>query len=157
MPAWYDIRSLSAHRELESCDGIHASRDVVLKIMADEEEKHKIAPGRMVLAGFSQGGAMSLFVGLNHAQTLAGLLCMSGYMPLPAEVKPKPTALETPVLQCHGDADGVVPLAYGKDAHERMAGLGVKSAEFKVYKGLAHSANDKELEDALAFLKRVLA
>lgn len=160
MPGWYDIKSLSADRAKESCDGIADSQATILKFIADEtaagEGKPGLAASRIALAGFSQGGAMSMFVGLNYPTTLAGMLVLSGYLPVPESVKPTPEALATPLLHCHGDADGVVPLAYGRDAHDRAKTMGVKEPQFKVYRGLAHSASDEELRDVVAFLKRVL-
>jgi len=159
MPGWYDIKSLSAHRELESCDGIHDSRTRVLALVQQEQEVHGVPPGRVVLAGFSQGGAMSAFVGLNFPgpDPLAGIVVMSGYLPLPKEVKPSAAALRTPVLQCHGDEDAVVPLDYGRDCQEHLTRFGCKDVTFKMYEGLPHSANDAELlRDVVAFLKRVL-
>lgn len=141
----YDIKSLSADRAKESCEGIADSQATILKLIAEEtasgEGKPGLAASRIALAGFSQGGAMSMFVGLNYPTTLAGMLVMSGYLPVPDSVKPTAEALATPLLHCHGDADGVVPLAYGRDAHERAKTMGVKEPQFKVYRGLPHSVS----------------
>lgn len=156
MNAWYDIKSLSSHRELETCAGIGASRTTINRLMEAETSKG-IAPERIVLAGFSQGGALALYVGLKQPATLAGIVVLSGYMPLPDDLKgASAETLATPVLQCHGDRDGVVPLAYGKDAHDRLVALGAKNAAWKVYPGMAHSASDDELGDVIDFLRRVL-
>lgn len=141
----YDIKSLSSDRTKESCDGIEESRATIMKLIAEEtatgEGKPGLAASRIALAGFSQGGAMSLFVGLNYPQTLAGMVVLSGYLPLPDSVKPTAEALATPLLHCHGDEDGVVPLAYGRDAHDRVKTMGVKDPQFKVYEGLPHSVS----------------
>jgi predicted esterase len=156
MPAWYDIKSLSGDRKSESCDGIQASRDRILKIIAKEEEKSGIKPERIVLGGFSQGAAMSYYTGLTFPHKFAGLLILSGYMPIESQIKPTEEAKKTPIFACHGDADGVVQLAWGKDGVEQAKAKGVADVTFKVYEDLPHSADPDELEDALKFLQKVL-
>jgi predicted esterase len=125
MPGWYDIASLSRSRAHEKCDGID---DSVARIqgLIDAEVAAGVPRERIVLAGFSQGGALALFTGLNQPGRLAGIVAMSAYLPLPEKVKPAPEALATPVLLCHGDADGVVPLDFGKDALARVKGAFVR-------------------------------
>lgn len=85
MPSWYDIKG-SGDRDKETCEGIDDSKKIVDDILASEFAKG-IAPGSTVVGGFSQGGALSLWTGLQRADTdapLAGVLCMSGYLPHPA-------------------------------------------------------------------------
>lgn len=156
MPAWYDIENLSGDRKTERCNGIQASRERVLKLIAKEEEKHGIKPERIVLAGFSQGGAMSYYTGLSFEKKLGGILVLSGYMPLEGELKPTAEAKSTPLMALHGDADGVVRLSWGEDGVTQAKAKGLTEVSFKVYEGLPHSADPEELDDALAFLKKAL-
>lgn len=155
MPAWYDIESLSADRSREKCEGIEDSAAGVHGMISTEVTAG-IPHNRVLLGGFSQGGAMSLFVGLNCKETLAGMLVLSGYMPVPDRIVASPASLATPILMCHGDEDGVVPLAYAQDAHARLKALHATNVRMKVFEGLPHSASDEELADALAFLKTYL-
>lgn len=157
MPAWYDIRSLSAHRELETCEGLGASQARVAALLRDAREAHGVPHARVVLAGFSQGGAMALYAGLSSPQPLAGVVVMSGYLPRPDDVRPDAAALAaTPMLLAHGDRDAVVPLAYGHDAYERVRALGGKRVQWRVYPGMGHTAREDELAEIVAFLKTAL-
>ena len=152
MPAWYDIRSLTAHRELETCDGIDASVAAVRRALAAARAAHGLPARRTVLAG-----AMALFAGLSDADTLAGVVSMSGYLPLPGRLAaPAAAALATPALLCHGTADAVVPLSYGADARDRLAGLGAAAVTWKTYAGMGHGVCDEELEDVADFLRKCL-
>lgn len=155
MPAWYDIESLSGDRSREVCDGIRASSGAINALIAGEVERG-VPTSRVLLGGFSQGGAMTLFVGLNHPAPLAGMLVMSGYMPLPASISPSSDVLRVPILMCHGDEDAVVPLHFARDALARVKAMGATSVEFKTYEGMPHSASREEIADALAFIKRQL-
>ena len=120
MPAWYDIVGLS-DRAAEHCDGIQQSHETLLRLVNKELESlqlHDPEDGsRLVLAGFSQGGAMSLHTALRWPGVLplpAGVLCMSGYLPLPDTHEAQLPGvsggriLQTPMLLCHGDADPMV-------------------------------------------------
>lgn len=149
---WYDITDLSQDRTLEKCEGIHASRERIAGFLAAEVAAG-IPPSRLVLAGFSQGCAMSLFTGLNYPATLAGIICMSGYLPLPAELAPHPEGIKAPVLFLHGTADTVVPLSYGRDAEARLKAMGVADVQFEVYRGLAHTVSDAEIRRVVAALR----
>lgn len=112
MNAWYDIVGLD-DRASESCDGIDHSVNTIRDLLA-KESALGLPYSRMALAGFSQGGAMSLFTGLQlpePEQKLAGLAVMSGYLPGAALFKLTPGLESTPVFHCHGSADPVVSFA----------------------------------------------
>lgn len=108
MSAWYDIVGID-DRASESCDGIQQSVERIKAILANEHASG-LPYSRMVLAGFSQGGAMSLFTGLQLPadQKLAGLLVMSGYLPGASQFKLTPGLETIPILHCHGSMDPVV-------------------------------------------------
>ena len=115
MPAWYDVKSLDLSQEEDEA-GIRSSQRQ-LEALIQRERERGIASTRIVLAGFSQGGAIALHTALRYAAPLAGVLALSTYLPLPhtlmAEASPANTAL--PVFMAHGTADSVIPLAHGAD------------------------------------------
>ena len=156
MPAWYDIASLGKDRIDDAAEGLEESRARVAGLV-EKEGRRGVPPSRVVLAGFSQGGALSLYTGANLDATLAGVLCMSGYLVSPATVAPTAASRATPVLMLHGEDDPLVLLSYGRESAAMLRELGVSSVAMKTYRGLPHSVSNDELEDALAFLKRVLA
>ncbi|MDX1607115.1 MAG: hypothetical protein R3202_13050, partial [Candidatus Competibacterales bacterium] len=94
--------------------------------LLDRERDRGIPAERLLLAGFSQGGAMALHVGLRYPHALAGILALSCYLPLADELASEghPANRETPVLMLHGRSDDVVPARYGRDSCERLRALG---------------------------------
>ena len=124
MRAWYDIRNFSAD---ELAGGDRADSAGVLESVAQvdalvaREADRGVAPRRLVLAGFSQGGAVALAAGLRRAQPLAGLVALSTYLPMAPQARAdlQPGATAQPVFMAHGLQDPVVPYAAG----ERSAGL----------------------------------
>ncbi|CAE7887175.1 Lypla1, partial [Symbiodinium sp. KB8] len=145
MPAWYDIVSLDAERSTQLCDGIQESQAYIQKLVA-QEESAGIPSSRIVLAGFSQGGAMSLFTALQSKERLAGVACLSGYLPAADHFGGSPVT-RIPMAFFHGDADPVVRLQWAKDSLKAAEALGVKNTQMKVYAGLDHGASQAELED----------
>jgi lysophospholipase II len=152
MTAWSDIRSLSALEAEEDAAGFAASASYVQSLIAAEVAAG-IPHNRIFLAGFSQGGAVALHVGLRTAEPLAGVLGLSTWLPLsgdyPAAVGKGAAA--TPFLLLHGTADQVVRTEYGQQSHARLKELGIAS-EMKLYRGLGHGAAPEELDDLAAFL-----
>jgi predicted esterase len=110
---------------------------------------------RIVLGGFSQGAAMSLFTGLTCKFKLAGIVGMSSYLPLdtklPEFLRESNVNQKTPILMCHGTADAVVPAVVGKGSAEILKKAGF-DVTWKEYQGMAHSACLEELDDVEAFL-----
>lgn len=156
MPSWYDITGLD-ERSNENCKGIEASRDRIVEILNKEHEATKLPYNRMVLAGFSQGGALSLWTGLQMPQKLAGVLMMSSYLPAAGQFTITEGSQDTPILHLHGSADPLVTMAVAKKSQDIVTGSkGATNYEFKAYPGLQHSVNIQELADARAFLQKVL-
>jgi phospholipase/carboxylesterase len=155
MPAWYDIMGADlAKREDEA--GLRASRDAIEVLLAREKERG-IPAERIVIAGFSQGCAMALLTGLRHAERLAGIVALSGYLPLAAT-----TALErhaanaqTPIFMGHGQQDGVVLHSRASASHDALRTLGY-NVDWHEYP-MAHSVCMEEIEDLNQWLNRVLA
>ncbi len=156
MPGWYDIVGLD-DRSGESCEGIDDSIQEIRDIMATEHALG-IPYNRMMLSGFSQGGALSLFCGLQLPieEKLAGILVMSGYCPGYSKFKLTPGLEDVPFLHCHGTADPVVRYEWAKKTKAHVEGLGFKGYELKEYPGMQHSACPEEIQYALDFLKRCL-
>ena len=155
MPAWYDILAADlVKREDEA--GLRQSQLQIEAIIANEKARGMPA-NRIVVAGFSQGCAMALMVGLRHAETLAGIVGMSGYLPLGSLIAAEHTAasLKTPVFMAHGTRDGVVALPRATASRDALAALGF-AVEWHEY-AMEHSVCPQEVTDIEAFLKRVLA
>ncbi|MCG6937874.1 MAG: alpha/beta hydrolase [Gammaproteobacteria bacterium] len=116
MPGWYDISSLSIV-DREDAEGIKGS-STMLKLLCEEQEASGISASRIVMAGFSQGGAIALYCGCRYPKTLAGIMALSTYLPLPdslaAETSDK--AVKTPIFMAHGIQDNVVAFQYGKQS-----------------------------------------
>jgi phospholipase/carboxylesterase len=112
MRAWYDI---TPNMRQQDVAGIRESEQVVLRFI-ERELAAGIAANRIVLAGFSQGGAITLHTGLRYPQALGGLLALSTYVPLPEQFAAEalPARRDTPILMCHGQHDGMLPLQLGQ-------------------------------------------
>jgi len=107
----------------------------------------------MVLAGFSQGGALSLFTGLQLESSLAGILVMSGYLPAASKMKLKQP--DTPVWHGHGSQDPLVQYAMAQKTKSKLTELGVKDYSLNSYP-IPHTVSPVELRDAMKFLEKVL-
>lgn len=162
MPAWYDIQGLG-DRLKEPADGADASRAAWAELV--EAEASRVGRDRVVLGGFSQGGAMALYTALqlDMLPLVAGVVCMSGYLPNQASVAaalPKggrPLALaELPVLLCHGKQDAMVAPAAARSTREALEELGMCNVELREYDGMGHGVVEEELEDVVAWLEKVL-
>jgi len=155
MPAWYDIAVADlVAREDEA--GLRRSQATIEALIANEKARG-IAAGRIVVAGFSQGCAMALMTGLRHGERLAGIVGLSGYLPIAATTAAERHASnhDTPVFLAHGRQDPVVPIARAQQSRDALAALGY-TIEWHEY-AMAHSVCIEEIGDLNAFLLRVLA
>ena len=155
MPAWYDILSGDI-RQRQDEKGLRASLVLVEEIIAREKARG-IPANRIVLAGFSQGCAMALLTGLRHAERLAGIIGMSGYLPLAETTDRERSDANrlTPVFLAHGSQDPVVPLAAGTASRDALKALGY-DVEFHEYR-MPHSVCPQEIRDMNRWLLKVLA
>ena len=155
MPAWYDILGLDLVRR-EDEKSLRASA-VALQALIEREIAGGIPASRIVLAGFSQGCAMTLLTGLRAPQRLAGLLGMSGYLPLAATTAAERSAAnrDTPIFLAHGRMDPVVPFERGTATRDALVALG-HPVEWHDYP-MQHSVSEQEIEDTQAWLLKVLA
>jgi phospholipase/carboxylesterase len=145
MRAWYDI----AYQELSFKEDERGIRDSQKKIedLIARENKRGIPAERIVLAGFSQGGVLTLQTGLRHAKALAGLMALSAYLPLASmiEIERHAANRETPVFMGHGVQDKIVSLALGTMSRDQLVKLG-HEVEWHQYL-MPHSVCPQELQD----------
>jgi phospholipase/carboxylesterase len=155
MRAWYDILGFGEDSPQDGA-GLHRSRQLVEVLLAREKERG-IPSNRIVLAGFSQGCAMALLTGLRHAEPLAGIAGLSGYLPLAAttEQERHPANLHTPIFLAHGTHDEVVALDRAEASRDALSGLG-HPVEWHEYL-MGHSVTPLEIEELNAWLVRVLS
>lgn len=154
MRAWYDILGADlAKREDEA--GLRASMDEVRALIRQENERG-VPSERIVLAGFSQGCAMALLTGLRHDARLAGIVGMSGYLPLAATTSAERHAAnaDVPIFLAHGRFDGVVPVQRAIESRELLQSLG-HPVEWHEYP-MEHSVCMEEIEALNTFLVKVL-
>jgi len=152
MPSWYDITGLS-DRANEKCEGIEESSKIIQDIM-DANNAEGIPYNKMLLAGFSQGGALSLFTGLQlpKEKKLSGIFVMSGYLAGAKAFKLTPGLESTPVLHCHGKIDPMVQFSWAEQTRDAVVGMGVSNYVLKEYPTMEHSVCPDELEVGLRFI-----
>ena len=151
MRAWYDIYQLGGGPEDEP--GIRASQ----KLLEDMVEySRKRGTKQIVLAGFSQGGAIVLQTALRYPQPLAGVLALSSYLPLHASLERERSAenREVPIFMAHGVYDDIIPLARAEQSRQMLERLGYK-VEWHTYR-MAHSVCPEEIAHIAQFLGRLL-
>ena len=155
MRAWYDILGMDLVRR-EDEGGLRASQQRIEDLIAREVARG-IPSERIVLAGFSQGCAMTLQTGLRHPRQLAGLMCLSGYLPLADKIATERSNANqhTPVFMAHGRGDGVVVIDRAEKSRDLLKELGY-DIEWHEYL-MPHSVCAEEIEDISHWLKRVLA
>jgi phospholipase/carboxylesterase len=155
MRAWYDITSLGPDR-VEDEAGIRESAQVVRGYI-EQENARGIASERIVLAGFSQGGAIAFQAALRHPQRLAGVMALSTYLPLRQTLaaEASPANRDVPILMCHGVRDGVLPAALGSASRDFLQSLGY-TVEWKAYP-MEHSVCIEEVLDISKWLQARLA
>ncbi len=154
MRAWYDIvaANLTARADLA---GVRESQRQVEALIARERQRG-IAAARIVVAGFSQGGAVALYTALRHRERLAGLIALSTYLVAPETLAAEaaPVNRDLPVLMAHGTEDPVVRYAWGEASRDALAALGWR-VEWHGYP-MPHGVVWEEIEVVAAFLTRIL-
>lgn len=155
MRAWYDILDAGLALKEEDGRGLRASEQKIAALL-DYEISRGIPASRIVLAGFSQGGAITLQTGLRYPHKLAGMLVLSGYLPLMSTFAKERNAVNqlTPVFMGHGTIDNVVPMSLGVASRAQLtqAGYGVEWHEYP----MMHGVCEEELADVSRWLSKVL-
>jgi phospholipase/carboxylesterase len=155
MRAWYDLKGLD-RRAAEDVAGFRSTEALVGALMARERDRG-IRFDRIVLGGFSQGGAVSLYMAPRFAEKLAGVLALSCYLPCESSfaAERRPANDDTPIFMAHGRGDGVLPMSLGVQSRDYLEALGY-SVEWHDYP-MAHAVCPAEVADIREFLRRVLS
>ncbi|WP_395687041.1 alpha/beta hydrolase [Caenimonas koreensis] len=155
MRAWYDILGMELVRREDEA-GLRRSR-LQVEALIEREAERGIAANRIVLMGFSQGCAMALMTGLRYKERLAGIVGLSGYLPLAGTTVAERTDANvmTPIFMGHGTQDNVVPAERGRASRDMLKGLGY-DVQWHEYP-MAHSVCMEEIQDLNAWLVRTLA
>lgn len=155
MPAWYDILGADLVRREDEA-GLRKSQ-AEIDALIDNEKARGILASRIVVAGFSQGCAMTFMVGLRYPDKLAGLMCMSGYLPLADKTlaERSPASVGVPIFMGHGSHDGVVLLPRAVASRDALNEMGY-AVEWHEY-AMEHSVCPQEIKDMQTWLQRILA
>ena len=154
MPAWYDITELSTLDRHIDRAGLEASALAVHKLI-DREIERGVAPEKIIIAGFSQGGAVGYEAALSYPKTLGGLMTLSTYFATHNSIALHPGNASIPLFISHGTQDDVVPEQLGQQAFELLLAKGYRP-EYKTY-AMGHSVCPEQIVDIAAWLKKTLA
>jgi len=152
MRAWYDVTGDGR----QDAAGVRASQVRVEALIARERSRG-VAARSIVLAGFSQGGALALQTGLRHPERLAGILALSSYLPLPDTLAQEASEAnrDVPIFMAHGTQDPLIPLSWAERSRDHLAALGY-AVEWREYP-MPHSVCADEITDIAGWLRTVLA
>lgn len=152
MRAWYDIVTLDAEGRADA-EGVRESTAILEGLIAREMERGMPAD-RIVIAGFSMGGAIAINTALHTAHALAGLMALSTYLPLQGEVEGSSGSRDLPVFMAHGSFDPMLPMQWGQLSAQKLEETGF-SVEWHEYP-MAHAVCPQEIADIREWLLRVL-
>jgi len=154
MRAWFDIIGLDRRSEEDEL-GIRESAEAV-RALVEREKERGIPAERIVLAGFSQGGAMALHTALRENERLAGVVALSTYLPLAGtlEAEAHPANAAVPIFQAHGSGDPIVPITLGESSRDRLRALGYE-VDWRTYP-MPHSVCAEEAADLREWVLGVL-
>ena len=148
MPAWYDIIEFGEERKFNPAQLLASA--VAVHALIDREIERGIPGDRIILAGFSQGGAVNYQAALTYDKPLAALVALSTYFPTAEAIEVHPANAGLPVLICHGTSDPVIPISMGRNSRRQLERLGF-SPEFRSYY-MAHQVCPEELQNIAAFI-----
>lgn len=154
MRAWYDIyhADFNDHQDKSGIQGSQKTVDALI----EKEMRRGIPSNRIVLAGFSQGGAMALQAGLRQSNPLAGIIALSCYLPLAESLAAEASSANaaTPIFMAHGNYDPVVPMILAMKSKEKLLASGY-SLEWHEYP-MAHTVCGQEIADISRWLRRIM-
>ena len=153
MRAWYDILQLGGGPEDEA--GIRASQRMIEKLISEEKGKG-LPAAKIVMAGFSQGGAIALQTALRYPERLAGVLALSAYLPRAGSLQSErsPANQDIPIFMAHGRYDDIIPLRRAEESRRLLESAGYR-VEWHEYP-MPHSVCAEEIADIAAFLARIV-
>jgi phospholipase/carboxylesterase len=151
MRAWYDILAMDIHREVDEVALEESAGQIAALIEA--EIKRGISSRRILLAGFSQGGAIALHTALAYPEPLAGVLALSTYLGIPAQAAEGHAGNRAvPIFMAHGSADPVVPLSLAERSRALLEAQGY-AIDWRSYPGMQHALCPEEIEDIATWLR----
>jgi phospholipase/carboxylesterase len=157
MRAWFDVSlgDLEGNSRRADERGVRESQAQIAALI-EREAKRGVEPEHIVLAGFSQGGAIALQTGLRYPRRLAGVMALSTYLPLAdtLAMEATPASKATPIFMAHGIYDPLIPLAMGAGSMTLLTGFGY-TVEWRQYP-MPHSVCPQEIEDIGEWLRRIL-
>ena len=152
MPAWYDIKAMDIDRVVDT-EQLRASADAVAKLV--EQQKHKgIPPERIIIAGFSQGGAVAYELGLSYPERFGGVLALSTYFATADTVQRSEANADVPISVYHGTFDPMVPESLGVRSVETLRDMGYDPS-YQTFP-MEHSVCLEEIQDIGRFIRRHL-
>lgn len=152
MPAWYDIVEMDVGRKVDteqlvsSAEAVHA--------LIEREISRGVPSERIILAGFSQGGAVILQAALSYSKPLAGAMSLSSYFPTVDTIEPSPVNAHLPILVCHGTRDPVVDESLGQKAEEDLRRMGY-ATQYRHYP-MEHSVCMEEIQEISSWIQACL-
>jgi len=152
MPAWYDITAMDIERKVDMNQLIESAEKI--RLLIDRENDRGIPSDRIVLAGFSQGGAVCYQTALTYIQPLAGLMCLSTYFATKDSITPNSANKQIPIKICHGTTDPMVSVEQGKLASQRLTEMGY-AVDYSEYP-MDHSVCPEEIAEISRWLQLVL-
>ena len=155
MPGWYDIKGMSLE-EKQDIDGMRESQTMLEGLVAAEIDRG-IAANNIIVAGFSQGGAVAYYTATRSQTKLAGIIALSTYLPFQERTEQEQSGVNvtTPILANHGTHDPVVPLAYGQQSAELLKKLDYQ-IKWKTYP-MEHQVVMEQIRDIGAWINQVFA
>ena len=154
MRAWCDVKSPNL-REQEDIESISESSNLINQYI-DAEIESGITASKIILAGFSQGGAIALHTGLRYSSPLAGLLALSTYLPLPDQLEIETSCnKDVPIMMAHGEFDPVVPVEQGRSSRQTLKDHGY-TVEWYEYT-MQHAVCPEEINAIGSWIKQLLA
>lgn len=155
MRGWYDITSLDFDQREQDAAGTTESKELVESLLKRENSRG-ISTDKIILAGFSQGGAIALHTALRQPDKLAGVMALSTYLPLADTLaaEKSPANQETPIFMAHGSHDEVIALRYAQASKETLEKQNYK-VHWKTYP-MGHSLSMDEIVDIAGWLKALL-
>ncbi len=152
MRAWYDILSLDGEGRADA-DGIHES-SAMLEGLINREIERGVDVGKIVIAGFSQGGAIAIQTLLRTQHQIGGVMALSTYLALPGELERASSSRNVPIFMAHGSFDNVLPMQWGRASADKLieAGFAVEWHEYP----MAHAVCPQEIAAISAWLSKIV-
>ncbi|XP_058475382.1 acyl-protein thioesterase 2 [Solea solea] len=156
MPAWFDLMGLTPESP-EDESGIKKAAENI-KAIIEHEAKNGIPPHRIILGGFSQGGALSLYTALTCQHQLAGVVALSCWLPLHSSFPlGSGGSKNLPILQCHGEMDDMIPMQFGAMTAAKLKSIvNPHLITFNTYPGLSHCSCPQEMATVKEFVEKYL-